>query len=181
MSTTITAVPFLLITAANIAVTAGLTVISTGIAELPYIAKAVKEGLSSSEKIKIHLSEEEAEELFSKDFQTSFNNKDLLIKTLEEHGAENIQTDENYISCDCEELHLEFFKDENMPYFMRISYKNSDNLDQLIDDINTEYRANAQEISYNKIKERLEAQNLSIEEEEIYDDNTIVLTVNLEE
>ena len=65
MSTTITAVPFLLITAADIAVTAGLTVISTGIAELPYIAKAVKEGLSSSEKIKIHLSEEEAEELRS--------------------------------------------------------------------------------------------------------------------
>ena len=45
MSTTITAVPFLLITAADIAVTAGLTVISTGIAELPYIAKALKEGL----------------------------------------------------------------------------------------------------------------------------------------
>ena len=47
-------------------------------------------------------------------------------------------------------------------------------------DIGNEYTINAQEVSYNKIKERLEEQNLDIENEEIYDDNTIVLTVNLE-
>ena len=63
---------------------------------------------------------------------------------------------------------------------MRINYNSDTELEDIVKDINDEYRANAQEISYNKIKERLEAQNLTIDEEEIYDDNTIVLTVNLE-
>ena len=37
-----------------------------------------------------------------------------------------------------------------------------------------------QEASYNKIKERLESQNLKISDEEVFDDNTIVLTIDLD-
>ena len=63
---------------------------------------------------------------------------------------------------------------------MKISANNSLGVDDLVNDIGSEYCANAQEISYNKIKERLEKQNLTIDDEEIYDDNTIVLTINLD-
>ena len=63
---------------------------------------------------------------------------------------------------------------------MQISYVSDKNLNEFVENIGAEYTANAQEISYNKIKERLADKSLEIYEEEIYDDNTIVLTVNLD-
>ena len=128
-----------------------------------------------------HFEKQELEELYNKDFETQIMDKDLLIRTLTEHGAENIVQGENEITCTCEAFHLSFFKTaEDKPYNLRISYNSDYKLNELVENIGTEYTANAQEVSYNKIKERLEEQNLEIENEEIYDDNTIVLTVNLE-
>ena len=43
----------------------------------------------------------------------------------------------------------------------------------------SEYTMNAQEASYFKIKEKIEEKNYSIESEEVFDDNTIVLTINI--
>ena len=107
--------------------------------------------------------------------------KSALLKTLEEHGATNFQTDGNTISCNCEAFHLTFTKTEkDKPYTMVATYNKDYGLNELVENLGSEYASNAQEISYNKIKERLEKQNLEIEEEEVYDDNTIVLTVNLE-
>ena len=90
-------------------------------------------------------------------------------------------TDGNTISCNCEAFHLTFTKTEkDKPYTMVATYNKDYGLNELVENLGSEYASNAQEISYNKIKERLEKQNLEIEEEEVYDDNTIVLTVNLE-
>lgn len=77
---------------------------------------------------------------------------------------------------------MEFAKPEaDKPYTLEISYnKNLNASDELVQNLGMEYNANAQEASYNKIQERLRDQNLTIDEEEVYEDNTIVLTVNLE-
>lgn len=166
MSITISAVPFLLLYSSISIISA----VKAGI-------DGVNSGINGE---KIHLSAEQVQELLSKDFETQIMDTNTLIKTLEEHGAENIFQEEDNISCDCEDFHFEFYKSQNTPYFMHVTFKNESGLNELIENLNTEYRANAQEISYNKIKERLEQKNLSIDEEEIYDDNTIVLTVNLE-
>lgn len=170
MSITVTAIPFLLLSGALGGAAIGIKeAISMGLFEV------------DTSGIKGHISEQQFEKMFNKDFETQFMDANALLKTLEEHGAENITRDEkDNISCDVSGFHFDFFKSADAPYFMHISYNNESKLNNIVDDINSEYRANAQEISYNKIKERLEAQNLSIDEEEIYDDNTIVLTVNLE-
>ncbi len=128
----------------------------------------------------IHIDNDIAEELFNKEFETQIMDKELLLKTLKEHGAINIQEENDNITCDCEAFHLCFHKTEDKPYFLKISYNDEKNLNEFVQEIGNEYTSNAQEISYNQIKERLEQKNLEIEEEEIYDDNTIVLTVNLE-
>ena len=49
----------------------------------------------------------------------------------------------------------------------------------IIEDLSSEYGMNAQEESYLKIKERLAQKNLQIDEEEVLEDNSIVLTVNI--
>ena len=119
-------------------------------------------------------------QICNKDFDTIIIDKDTLLKTLEEHGATNIVENNDCISCECDSFLLDFYKQENEPYKVRVSYRKQQGMEELIANLGSEYSTNAQELSYNKIKERLETQNLEIENEEIYEDNTIVLTVNLE-
>lgn len=149
------------------------------------VAADIKNSLDNMQNNKnsfIHLSNDITDKLFNKEIDTNFMDKETLLKTLIEHGATDIIENNENITCDCEAIHLEFFKLEDLPYKVIISSHNQDNnINNFIENINSEYCANVQEISYNKIKENLESQNLEIEEEEILDDNTIVLTINLED
>ena len=170
MSVSVSAVPFFL-----------LFTVGQGVIEFIKMANEANRDIQAQkENQNIHIGEKTLEAMYNKDFSTTIMDKALLLRTLKEHGAVNIEEDGNNISCDCEAFHLSFTKNGEEPYSIRISYNNDYKLDELVENIGTEYTSNAQEISYNKIKERLEEQNLEIEEEEIYDDNTIVLTVNLE-
>lgn len=146
------------------------------------VTGAVVQGLSTANAgERLHLEGKELEELFNKAFQTVIMDKNALIKTLKEHGASNIQEQNGVITCNCEAFHLSFQKEKaDAPYTMTATYNKDYGLNELVENIGSEYALNAQEISYNKIKERLEAQNLSITEEEVFDDNTIVLTVDLD-
>lgn len=162
MSVSVSAVPFMLIS--------GLATLIT----------ATVQGLNGQGIERFHLDYETVEKLFNQEFETQIVDKQTLLKTLTEHGAVNIEDSSNDISCDCEEFHIEFKYNGDKPYTMRVSAKSDSGVDDLIKDLSSEYTANAQEVSYNKIKERLERQNLTIDDEEVYDDNTIVLTVNLD-
>ncbi len=172
MSVTISAVPFLLLYTLGSGVIAAVKAYSD--------ANSKNSDFTLHSDGNFHISEETAKMLYDKKFETTIMDKELLLKTLKEHGAVKIEEDGENISCNCETFHLEFTKTPNNPYSLRISYNEDYNPDELVQDIGDEYTINAQEVSYNKIKERLESQNLEIENEEIYDDNTIVLTVNLE-
>ena len=150
---------------------------SSGIIEL---ANAVKDGLKTTKEGSLHISENAINNLSKQEFKTIILDKRTLLKTISEHGAENIKIDGNDIECDCEGFHIEFLSKDNRPYTMKISYTSPDNLNNIVQDIGSEYCVNAQEISYNKIKERLKMKNLKINEEQIEEDDTIVLTVNLD-
>lgn len=129
---------------------------------------------------------EEIVQTVCQEFDTIFLDKNLLIKTLEEHGTSDLETEGDTIRCKLECFVLEFDKvnsnnstSENI-YKMKIFTKCDENqLEQMLTDINEEYALNTQEETYIKIKERLEKQGLKIDEEEVLDDNSIVLTVNI--
>ena len=170
MSVSVSAVPFFL-----------LFTVGKGVIEFIKMSSEVNQDINAyKEKQTLHIGDKTLENLYNKEFSTTIMDKDVLLKTLKEHGATNIEENGNDITCDCEAFHLFFKKNKDEAYTLKISYNNGYKLDELVENLGNEYTSNAQEISYNKIKERLEEQNLEIEEEEIYDDNTIVLTVNLE-
>lgn len=167
MSVSISAAPFFLIAA-----------LGKGIID---VTGAVVQGISSTGGERIHLEGKDLEEIFNKAFQTVIVDKNALIKTLKEHGAKGISDKNGQISCNCEAFHLTFEKlTKDASYTMTATYNKDHGLNDLVENIGSEYALNAQEISYNKIKERLEAQNLEITDEEVFDDNTIVLTVDLD-
>lgn len=164
MSATVSAIPFLLLFAIS-------EEIIIGVKDLKNINKTENPELNC----------DQINELINKEFDTTIVDCETLLKTLKEHGATHIIESNGDISCECETFHLDFYKmNNNEPYKVKITYSEEANIQELMTNLASEYTTNAQEISYKKIKERLNEQNLSIDEEEIYEDNTIVLTVNLE-
>ena len=168
MSVTISATPFLLFSAIS----------ATGSFIQSLARLATKKDVEHFE-----LTSADIEELFQKEVETTFVDKSALLKTLTEHGAVILNESEGEITCELEQFTLNFYKKNNSketPFSLMVTCENCNGIEEVMEDINSEYAENAQEISYNLIKQRLEDRNLSIDNEEIYEDNTIVLTVNLE-
>ena len=143
---------------------------------------------NSIEENKVEEVVKEAVNLISREYTTVFADRSLLIKTLEEHGVENVQVSGESVfgkfgsfRIDCyRENKLAYDTVEENPFIMKISAEcTQEEIDNFINDINIEYMTNTQEESYIKIRERLTEQGLTIDEEEILEDNTIVLTVNI--
>ena len=116
-----------------------------------------------------------------KTFETPFMDKEILKKTLLEHGVTNISEWENGIAGDVDNYKLTFEKPaEDKPYNLKITCLEKANAEEKVDDLNSEYALNVQEDAYLHILDKLKENNMQIEEEEVMDDNTIVLTVNIE-
>ena len=172
MSCTIGLVPFLLLYgAAQAAITLTTTENSD---ELKHLLK------KSIEANNGEISQEQVN-LICREYSTAFMDRDLLLKTIYEHGFTDISEENDKISAVLDNVNIEFYRnDSSMPYTMNILCPKLCETSQLTTDINDEYTLNVQEETYIKIKERLEKKNLKIDEEEILEDDSIMITVNLD-
>lgn len=151
------------------------------------LINAIKEGVTTSNDMNISFDENTMKKIYAKDFQTAIVDKDTLIKTLQEHGMSCIYEQGDNIIAEIDDLQLEFKKQNDEPYLLKVSCLSEGKIkgsfekaiSELMVDLEEEYTLNVQEVSYNKIKERLAQKNLSIDSEEILDDDSIVLTINL--
>ena len=176
MSIITTSTPFLLIQVIH-AIGAGAAMFN-----------AVKEGITQANDMNISFDNETIKKLYEKDFETTIVDKTTLIKTLQEHGMPHIYEQGENVFAEIDDLKLQFKKQENSAYLLNISCTSENKIkgsfekavNELTTNLEEEYTANVQEVSYNKIKERLAQKNLSIDSEEILEDDSIVLTINLE-
>lgn len=123
-----------------------------------------------------------AEDIIEKEFETAYMDKDILMKTLEEHGVVDIKEEyEGKITGSIDSFNLIFEKpSSDKPYNLRISCREKDCAEEKLNDLNSEYALNVQEEAYLKLIDRLKENNMHVEEEVVENDNTIVLTINLE-
>ena len=121
-------------------------------------------------------------DLVEKIYETPFIDKEILLKTIQEHGVHDIsEASDGKITGKIDTFSLEFEKAaDDKPYTLKITCNEKDNSDEKVNDISSEYGTNVQEAAYLSIVEKLKDNNMQIEEETVEDDNTIVLTVNLE-
>lgn len=186
MSCTVVAIPFAL---AQLLVLSGI--VSTTAAAAMEANNMITEKQNKvldryAEKMEQGFQEEvqhiQVSDIIEKEFETAYTDKDILMKTLEEHGLIEIEEDyEGKITGIIDSFNLSFEKpSSDKPYNLKISCRKSDCAEEKMDDLNSEYALNVQEEAYLKLLERLKENNMQIEEEVVEDDNTIVLTINLE-
>jgi hypothetical protein len=114
-------------------------------------------------------------------YDTNYTDKGVLINTLTEHGAQEITEIGDEISCKLFDMEMIYYKKENSNgYTLDITHiTNKSECEELMQDLNDEYGLNIQEITYNKIKERLTQEELRLESEEVLEDESIVLTIEV--
>lgn len=177
MSCTVIAVPWLLYQAI------GAVVAATAVNSIAKnAAKSIDEdGVQNNENCE-DVQVITAKHFMEKSFETVFMDQDTLIKTLEEHGVVNInKADFGRITGQVDSYTLSFEKpSENKPYFLTVTCLNTDNAEEKLNDLSSEYALNVQEDAYLSIIEKLKDNNMEVEDEEVLDDNTIVLTVNID-
>jgi len=113
-------------------------------------------------------------------FPTNFVDGDLLFRTLKEFGINPVRQGSD-ISCKVEQSVLIFRQTgEGNPY--QVEIRNAPDLKQVFEylsDVDEDYRRCVQNAVYEKLKQRAARQNMTIENEEVLEDNSIVVTLNI--
>ena len=114
-------------------------------------------------------------------YKTNYTDKGVLLNTLTEHGAEEISEAGDEVSCKLFGMEMVYYKkDGSNGYTLDITQvSDKSECEDVINDLNEEYGLNIQEMTYNKIKDRLDRENMRIESETVMDDNSIVLTIDI--
>lgn len=114
-------------------------------------------------------------------YNTNYTDKGMLMNTLVEHGATEIAETGEEVSCKLFGMEMIYYKkDSNGAYTLDITQVSDKcECEDVINDLNEEYGLNIQEMTYNKIKERLDQENMRLESETVLDDNSIILTIDV--
>jgi hypothetical protein len=114
-------------------------------------------------------------------FPTNFRDGALLNDTLRRHGVMAVEEPGGVLSAAIGRSTLRFLPAEGGgPYRLEIS--NPGDLRALFQQVavlDESYRRGVQETAYRTLKERIQAQNLVVEQEEVLEDRSIVITLNL--
>lgn len=114
--------------------------------------------------------------------QTRFNSADILIQTLKEHGLDIEICDSNTILVKSTGGILRYVR-KNKNESFSIELMNVDKFDCLINDLNeleNEYDRNVQSFTYNKVIQNLPS-NMCIVENNVLDDESILLTISVQD
>lgn len=112
-------------------------------------------------------------------FPTNFRDGELLFKTLKEFGINPIRHGSEIV-CKVEQTHLTFRQSGDRPF--QVEIRNAPDLRKVFEylsDVDADYKRCLQEAVYRKLKVRTAEQNITIESEEVLEDNSIVLTLNI--
>lgn len=113
--------------------------------------------------------------------ETTFQNANILIKTLSEHGLNIKEKSENeyYIETKCGTLH--YFRTTNdVPFSLEVL--NVADMDELLSSLKSleqEYGRNVQAFTYDHVIRSLEEHNMVVESEEVLEDDSVLLRLNV--
>lgn len=113
--------------------------------------------------------------------ETAFMDAAILRKTLTQHGlqVETVSENELFVRSDAGELRY-FRKEASGKFYLEL--RNISNMHELldsVDELENEYGRNVQTFTYNKVMTGLIEHGMTVDSEEILDDDSILLTLKL--
>ena len=114
--------------------------------------------------------------------ETRFSDPVLLEKTLNEHGFSVVKQENGSMHVVTPVGSVEFFysKDSGSYWARAYDLVDEEQLAVQMGEVNDEYMLNVQKNNYLMLKDQIEeSSNMSLEDEEILEDDTILLTINL--
>ena len=116
-----------------------------------------------------------------KTFPTNFRDPELLVKTLADYGLTPVLSQDGTIECQANGSQLIFRQEQDRPFSVEV--RNAPDVRQVyqhLSEINDGYCQNVQTRTYQNLKSRIAQRGLVIEQEEVLDDNSIVITLNIQ-
>lgn len=115
-------------------------------------------------------------------FPTNFRDGELLFRTLKEFGVNPFRYPDGRIICKVDGTELTFSQSEpGVPF--SVSMDQTPGLEEVfryLSDLDEDYKKGVQAMVYDHLKQRITDHNLSVEQEEVLDDHSIVITLNIE-
>lgn len=113
-------------------------------------------------------------------FPTNFRDRELLFRTLKEFGVNPVREGDT-LKCKVEDSLLVFRQSqEGAP--LSVEIHNTPDLGkvyQYLSDVDEDYKRCLQSMIYERLKQRVTEKNMLIEHEEVLEDNSIVITINI--
>ncbi len=113
--------------------------------------------------------------------ETAFAEVEILQKTLSQHGLQVQAISENELFVRSDSGELRYFRNDSNEAFS-LELRNISNMHELldsVDELENEYGRNVQTFTYNKVMTGLIEHGMTVDTEEILEDDSILLTLNL--
>jgi len=118
--------------------------------------------------------------VISKTLPTIYADRDMLLGTLQKYGAQQVQVQGLDVACRIDGIEMQFHQPvAGTTYELSFGEKDTRAVYDTIRRLDEGYRSNVQEATYENVKKQLDEKHFIIEDEEIMDDNSIVLTVSI--
>lgn len=114
-------------------------------------------------------------------YPTNFRDPALLRKALVEYGLILNYDNSSRMECNINGMSLTFSQEGEQPFLLEI--KNSTDMrhvHSILDDLNDSYSHNVQALTYERLKSRVAHYGLLIENEEVADDNSLIITLSMQ-
>lgn len=135
---------------------------------------------TSGRKIFVTNFNENTDTVISKSYPTNFKDESILMKTLDDYGVNYSKQSNGTINCNLDNHSFKLIPSEKSSYMIEI--ENEEDLKDIFMNLNNldeDYRRNVQNNTYENLKEKVEEKGYKIESEEIMEDNSIVITINI--
>lgn len=113
-------------------------------------------------------------------YPTNFRDGELLFRTLKEFGVNPLRQG-GAIICKVEQSVLTFRQFDDHPFFVEI--QNAPDLKKIyeyLSDVDEDYKRCVQDLVYQKLMQRAAEKQMTVESEQVLEDNSIVITLNVE-
>lgn len=115
-------------------------------------------------------------------FPTNFADGDLLETTLRDYGFSPTRGVDGVMTCNYRGTHMRFEPVEAGPYHVKIAgAHNIQDMYLLLSNLDGDYKRLVQTNTYERLLSKAEKKNLTVESEEVLEDNSIVLTLAVQE